>query len=340
MSPKAAPSLSYSLVIPNYNGSAFILDCLKSIFSAVKNCPHTPFEIILVDNNSHDNSPLIFKNFFQKNKLPNLQSKVCYLTSNTGFAAAVNYGINRSNYSHIVVVNNDIVLKSNWFKLVSDAIVKNTIPKISTFFGTVLTRDGQKFESQGLKFYPNGRCHNIANGQKYFTSKLPQTPKIVWGASAALAVYPKKVIKSVDMFDPDFFAYEEDVDLCLRFYKLGYQTIYVPQAISYHLGGATSKLMGNFRYRMDAKNWIYIIIKNYSSKEIKDYFLALSIERLRNLSRLIKSTIRIYKFKSIFYLPFDIVRTYGEVIVNLSKMIQKRRQIQKMIKYGHYKTTL
>jgi len=91
---------------------------------------------------------------------------------------------------------------------------------------------------------------------------------------------------------------------------------------------------------MDAKNWIYIIIKNYSSKEIKDYFLALSIERLRNLSGLIKSTIRIYKFKSIFYLPFDIVRTYGEVIVNLSKMIQKRRQIQKMIKYGHYKTTL
>lgn len=70
------------------------------------------------------------------------------------------------------------------------------------------------------------------------------------------------------MFDQDFFAYEEDVDLALRLTKFGYKTLYIPKAISYHLGGGTSNQMGNFRARMDVKNWFFIIIKNYSLKEI------------------------------------------------------------------------
>ncbi|HOR01657.1 MAG TPA: glycosyltransferase family 2 protein [Candidatus Woesebacteria bacterium] len=329
------PTPNYSIIIPNYNGSAFIPDCLKSIFAAVKNCPQNQFEIILVDNNSHDHSPSIFKDFFSQNKLSHLQSAVYYQQSNTGFAAAINYGINHAACPYVVVTNNDIVIKPDWFQIVSKVIVKNKTPKVSTFFGTILTRDGTRFESQGLKFYPNGRCHNLANGQKYLTSKLPQNPQVVWGASAALAVYPKKIIQSVGLFDSDFFAYEEDVDMALRFHKLGYQTIYVPQAISYHWGGATSKSMGNFRHRMDAKNWIYIIIKNYSSKEIQKNFWSIFVERLRNLSYLIKQTLKIYRLKSIFYLPFDIIRTYGEVIINFPTMIQKRRHIQKMIKYSH-----
>lgn len=331
----------YSVIIPNYNGSAFILDCLKSLFIAAKNCSQSQFEIILVDNNSHDNSPQMFKNFFLKNNLANLRSNIYHLKSNHGFAAAVNHGINRSKYPFVVVANNDIVLKSDWFKLVSAAITQNQLPKISAFFGTILTRDGQKFESQGLKFFINGRCHNISNGKPFSPSILATYLKNysfthpIWGAPAALVVYPKKIIKSAGLFDPTFFAYEEDVDLSLRLHKLGYQSLYIPKAISYHWGGSTSKLMGNFRHRMDAKNWIYIIIKNYSAAEFWSNWWQIFIERLRNLSGLIKSTLKIYKLKSIFRLPWDIVRTYGEVVVKLPEMLQKRRHIQKMIKY-HY----
>lgn len=326
---------NYSIIIPNYNGSAFILDCLKSLFSAIKKCPKNQFEVILVDNNSHDNSPKIFKSFFKKNNLPHLQSNIYQLTSNLGFAAAVNHGINQAKHSFVVVTNNDIVLKSDWFKLVSNAIAQNQLPKISTFFGTVLTRDGKKFESQGLKFFLNGRCHNISNGKKFIPAKLASQNIPSWGASAALAVYPKKIIQSVGLFDSTFFAYEEDVDLSLRFHKLGYQSLYIPQAISYHWGGSTSKLMGNFRHRMDAKNWIYIIIKNYSAQEFWTNCWQIFIERLRNFSGLIKNTLKIYKLKSIFRLPLDIISTYGEVIIKLPEMFQKRHQIQKMIKY-HY----
>jgi len=158
---------------------------------------------------------------------------------------------------------------------------------------------------------------------------------LVWGASAAFVVYNKKILKQIGLFDENFFAYEEDVDLALRLHNLNYQTLYIPQAISYHLGGGTSNKMGIFRYKMDAKNWIYIIIKNFSKKEIIKNFPQIIEERLRNLSGLIKQIIRLYKIKSLYYLPIILISTYGEVFVNLPKMFKKRKSIQKLIKSNH-----
>jgi len=325
---------NFSLIIPNYNGSEFILDCLKSLYTAVKKCPSSNFEIIIVDNGSIDDSCQLSQKFLDQNKLPNLLSTIYYLPSNLGFAGAVNYGLNHSQYQYIVLVNNDLTLESNWFRLISQNIIQNSNPKIATFFGTILNKDGDKFESQGLKFFLRGKCLNVSNGKKFTPSTIYHLPsiKLIWGAPAALIVYEKKILEKVGSFDNDFFAYEEDVDLALRLHLLGYQTLYIPQAISYHLGGATSSRMANFRYRMDAKNWIYIIIKNYSSKEFWLNFFSITNERLRNLSGLIKNTIRIYKIKSIWILPKDIFKTYGEVIQNIPKMIKKRHQIQKLLK--------
>jgi len=78
--------------------------------------------------------------------------------------------------------------------------------------------------------------------------------------------------------------------------------------------------MGNFRHRMDAKNWIYIILKNYSASNLLIYSPLILIERLRNLSGLIKNT----PLKDI---PRDVFITYGEVIKNLPKTIKKRKEI-------------
>jgi len=72
--------------------------------------------------------------------------------------------------------------------------------------------------------------------------------------------------------------------------------------------------MGNFRHRMDAKNWIYIILKNYSTTQLLIYFPFILIERLRNLSGLIKNT----PLKDI---PKDVFRTYGEVIKTIPKIL-------------------
>jgi GT2 family glycosyltransferase len=204
---------------------------------------------------------------------------------------------------------------------------------ITTFLGTVLNKTGDRYESQGLKFFISGKCQNISNGKSFQKSKIKnQKSHLVWGASAALVVYQKNIIQKIGGFDEDFFAYEEDVDLALRLSKFGYKTLYVPKAICYHLGGGTSNQMGNFRARMDFKNWFFIIIKNYSLKDIFKNLPKITEERLRNLSYLIKTTVKFYKFKSIYYLPISIFKTYSQVLIKLPKMINKRKQLQKLLK--------
>ena len=326
-------SPNFSVIIPNYNGSDFIIDCLTSLIINVQKCPQSKFEVIIVDNASTDNSLQLAKSFLNKSSLY-LSSNIYHLKSNLGFAGAVNYGINHSQYEYIVLLNNDLILESNWFAIVSQTINQNNNSQIVTFCGTVLNKDGTKFESQGLQFFPHGQCLNISNNQPFNKTKISdlRSKILIWGASAALVVYQKDALQKIGLFDPDFFAYEEDVDVAYRLQRFGYQTLYIPSAISYHLGGGTSRKMGNFRYRMDAKNWIYLIIKNYSNSEIIKNFLPIFIERLRNLSGLIKNTIKIYHLKSIWILPKDLIKTYGEVLVKLPKMLQKRHQIQKLLK--------
>lgn len=328
---------SFSIIIPNYNGADFLTSCIESITESIKEVSKSKFEIIIIDNNSKDNSLQIIKELSTKNQNLNLKYKITLLSKNTGFAYAVNQGITKAEYPWIVVVNNDLVVDQNWFQLISKNIKENKNPKIITFSGTVLNKDGSKFESQGLKFYYSAKAKNISNGKSFnkklfLRNKKNKNPKLIWGASASLVVYKKKVIQKIGAFDQDFFAYEEDVDLALRLQNLNYKTLYVPQAISYHLGGGTSQKMGNFRYLMDAKNWIYIIIKNYSSKEILKNFFPICEQRLRNLSRIIKNT-------PFYKAPFDIINIYIQVIKNLPKMFKKRKEIQKLIKLANKTTT-
>jgi len=331
ISPKKTPGLSFSIIIPNYNGVNFLINCLKSIIQAIKNYPQSNFEIIIVDNASHDDSIKLAKVFFNQNKLQNLTSNILHLNTNTGFAFAVNHGIKNSKYPYSCVCNNDLKIEPNWFKIVTQNIIDHqNNPQIATFFGTVLNYDGTTFESQGLDFNYSGKCNNISNGKKFLASSiLHLESKLIWGAPAALIIYKKEILQKIGMFDPDFFAYEEDVDLALRLHLFKYQTLYIPTALCYHLGGATSKKMGNFRHRMDAKNWIYIIIKNYSNRQILKYFFPIIEQRLRNLSGLIKNTPIKHLFKDVF-------QTYGEVVFNFPKMTQKRHHIQKMLKLSSY----
>lgn len=282
-------SPNFSIVIPNYNGSKFIEPCLVTLHKAILSCPKSKFEIILVDNGSTDNSSEIFRKFFPEN------SKLITLRSNFGFAKAVNDGIRTSKYDYVCVLNNDLNLNPDWFSLISKAIIEN--PKYSTFCGTVLSYDGSKIESQGLRYFMSGRCENINNGQPFLTKvlKLKSSSVPIWGSSAAVVVYQKSAIETVGLFDESFFAYIEDVDLAFRLSKNNYLSLLIPTAISYHLGGSTSNNMGTLRQYYTLRNWIKLITKNYSISEILTNLPSIMIERLRNLSYLIRSSLIINK---------------------------------------------
>lgn len=311
-----------SIIIPNLNGEKFLPNCLESLLKSIQKAKDIgAFEITLVDNASTDKSCKIFSNFCTKNQI---KFQTINLDRNYGFAGAINKGIEASKSEWVLLCNNDLKIDENWLPLITKAILENSSSQLAAVTGTVLSYGGTKIESQGLKFYYSGKCDNLSNG-KAFTPKLKrqllsQKPHFIWGASAALTIYNRQILEKIGKFDDDFFAYEEDVDLALRLHNLGYKTLYVASALCYHLGGATGNQMGNFRYKMDAKNWFYIIIKNYSRREILKNLFPVIEQRLRNLSGLIKNT----PFKQLFSTITD---TYKTIFVKFSSMIQKRKQI-------------
>lgn len=311
---QSSSHLSFSIVIPNYNGAQFLESCLSSLIKSLS-LTKINYEIIIIDNNSIDDSLNVINNIVGAHCVrPTLQ--LIKNSTNFGFAPAVNQGIRIAKYNYVVLCNNDLTVDKNYFSLLVEAI-KN-YPDYTTFVGTVLNKEGTHFESQGLKFYYSGKCDNILNGQIVRADRCVRPPYQIWGASAALVTYQKDIITKIGMFDENFFAYEEDVDLAFRLHKFGYKTLLIPQALCYHLGGGTSGKMGNFRHKMDFKNWIFLIIKNYSTKEILLNLFPIIEQRLRNFSGLLKNTPKGQKISSISWV-------FGEL----------KKNIPKMVKYSH-----
>ena len=157
--------------------------------------------------------------------------------------------------------------------------------RIATYFGTVLNWEGTRVESTGLQYWIKGKAKNRDNGRKLKvkSEKFKVKEEFVWGAPASLVVYYKPALEEVGLFDEDFFAYLEDVDLSLRLRAAGWKTLYVPQAVSYHWGGATADRVRNLRYRLVARNWWFIILKHYSFGVFLRNFPAILVEQAKNI---------------------------------------------------------
>jgi len=295
-------SINFSIIIPNLNGADFLPNCLNSLLVTIKNCPYSKFEIILIDNASTDNSLTLAKKIYP-------QIKIIRNPKNFGFAKAINQGAKLAEYSWIVPCNNDIKLAPNWFKIMSQAIKNNS--NTSAFFGTIKNHNGHKIESTGLKFFNSGKAKNIQTKQN--------KTKTIWGGNGALIIYQKNIFISLGGFDSDFFAYLEDVDFNLRLNQNKYLTLLVPSAVSFHLGGGTSQKFNNLRQIKTVQNWIYLIVKNYSIKQVWQNLLGIIEQRLRNLSGLLKNT------PILLWLP-TLIYVYGQILFKLPTIIKKRCQ--------------
>ena len=278
--------MDFSVIIPNFNGAKFLPDCLKSLLAAAKHCPGTNLEIILSDNASTDNSLSVFKKY---------SHNFIIHQTNLGFGEAVNRAALLATKPYLLVTNNDLKLDLHWFEKITKAI--NLYPKAACFYGLVLNKTGDLIESEGFKYFSSGRCVNINNGKPYQKNRpvkgdVRRTEGLsqIWGAPASLIVYKKSVFNKLGGFDSRFFAYIEDVDFSFRLHHQGFVTMYTPQAISYHLGGATSNKMGNLRAYMTLRNWLFFIKKNYTSKQIILNLPAIFLERLKNLKYFLIST--------------------------------------------------
>jgi GT2 family glycosyltransferase len=241
------------VVIPNWNGEDHIVECLNSLSEQTQ-----PLKIIVVDNGSSDDSVNIIKDGF-----PSVE--VLEFPDNAGFAGGVNRGIKealKQGAQYIALFNNDAIADKNWLRNLVNGAEKT--PKAGIITGKFMRMDKKHLDSTGENYstwampFPRGRNQED-------TGQL-DTPEYVFGASGGASLYKARMLKEIGLFDEEFFAYFEDVDISYRAQMAGWRVWYEPKAVAYHHIGATSSKLGNFTRYHATKNFYMTYAKNMPAK--------------------------------------------------------------------------
>ncbi len=238
-----------SIIIPNWNGKHFLDTCLSSLLRM--NC-NVSYEIIIVDNGSEDGSI----EFLEIN-YPDV--RVIALNENTGFAYAVQCGIDNAKYEFVALLNNDIEVDKNWLEALYNIIIKDK--NIGVCASKMLYFHNRDIiNSAGIYYAWDGGARDIGIDEK----DIGQYNKLesIFGACAGAALYRKSALEEIGGFDIKFFAYYEDVDVSFRMQLYAYKVYYVPDAIVYHIGSGSTGKVSDFVVLNGHRNLIWLLIKN------------------------------------------------------------------------------
>ena len=245
-------------MILNYNGEKFLKNYMPSI---VQNSPEA--SIYLIDNGSNDNSI----NYIKKNfPLINLVLH----KKNLGFCDGYNKAVSKIDAELICFMNNDVTVKNKWLPPIINHFKKN--PKTVIAQPHILDlKSPEYFEYAGAAGgfidrlgYPYCRGRVFNSIEKDF-GQFDKTQKIFW-ASGACFFIRKETFNSLNGFDSDFFAHQEEIDLCWRAFNRGLDIVSIGKSKVFHLGKGTlqsspKKTFLNFR------NSLLSLLKNLPEKK-------------------------------------------------------------------------
>jgi len=242
-----------AVVVLNWDGEEIIRGCIDSLL----NQTYKDFQIVVVDNGSSDSSRETLENYRSRF---NDRVKLIYNDRNLGFAGGVNVGIDyalTNSFDAVALFNNDAIANESWLDKLVSAI--NSDENIGIATGLLLHDDGKTIDSAGDFYSIWGLAFPRMRDEK--SSNAPESG-YVFGATGGASLYRLDMLREIGLFDKDFFAYYEDVDLSFRAQLGGWKVFYNKEAVAYHKRGATSdKLKGFGKYQM-FKNLPMLFIKN------------------------------------------------------------------------------
>lgn len=250
--------MKIAVVILNWNGTKLLEQFLPLVIEYSKEAT-----IYLADNCSTDDSLT-----FVKNNFPSV--KIIQNDANYGFAQGYNVALQHVEEEIYCLLNSDVEVTQNWLTPIlsifenepETAIIQ---PKILDF------KNKEYFEYAGAaggfidKYgfpYCRGRIFNTLekdNGQ--YNDEI-----IIFWATGACFFIRKDVFRELNGFDDDFFAHQEEIDLCWRAFNIGHKTKYTYKSAVYHVGGATLNASNPKKTFLNFRNSLLMLVKNVPKK--------------------------------------------------------------------------
>ena len=249
-----------SIVILNYNGANYLEQFLPSVLAT----QYSNFEVVVADNASTDDSISLLKN-----KFPSV--KTITNPTNEGFAGGYNWALKKVEATYYVLLNSDVAVDPNWIQPMVNLLESNNSigacqPKILSHASPTT------FEYAGacggwIDFlgYPfsRGRVFDVCEkDEKQYDEAAP----IFWATGACMMIR-SKLFKEMNGFDADFFAHQEEIDLCWRMQIAGYQIYACPSSKVFHVGAGTLP-RGGRKVFLNFRNNLIMLTKNLPLTEL------------------------------------------------------------------------
>jgi len=256
MNSKLKPSPLVTVIIPHWNGIEILGPCLHSLEAST----YTNLKVVVVDNASTDESASFVRREFPKVIL--LEN-----SENLGYAGGVNVGIRHIESDYYLVLNNDTTHDSDWVEplveaMDSDPAIAAVQPKImSAQNPTVFDYAGGVGGLIDVLAFP------YALGRIFTTTEQDDgyydTPRDIFWASGTALLLRSSALKEVGLFDEDFFAHMEEIDLCWRLHNAGWRIANAPSSRIFHHSGWTLPPDRYQKKYLNHRNNLMMIIKNY-----------------------------------------------------------------------------
>lgn len=237
------------VIIPNYNGANLLRGALRSLQGqSIDN-----FRIVVVDDGSTEPGIEDIARDYKS-------IQIIRRSKNGGYAAAVNDGIRATaDCKYVILLNNDTIVAYEFVEELYKSIEAK--PDAFSVQARMISNSNKNVLDDAGDFY-NVFGYAFARGKGKNVIKYC-SPSGVFSACGGASIYRREVFSKIGVFDDNFFAYLEDVDIGYRALLYGYKNYYEPRAVVYHIGSATSGSTHNaFKVRLAARNSIYVYYKN------------------------------------------------------------------------------
>jgi GT2 family glycosyltransferase len=300
--------MKIALVILNWNGKPLLEKFLEGI---IQKSPEA--EVIIGDNASTDDSI-----DFLRTNFPNI--RIIQNDRNYGFAGGYNRILEQVEADYYILLNSDIEVSDNWINPVitlmeRDKRIAACQPKIRSY------HDKTKFEYAGAAGgyidwlgYPfcRGRVFDTIEEDK---GQYEDDKQVFWATGAALFV-KTDAFRKAGGFDEDFFAHQEEIDLCWRLQRDGYTIYCCPTSTVYHIGGGSLPKSSPQKNYLNFRNNLYMLYKNLPASE---FYMILVL-------RLFLDSVAFFKILIGDGLKnaLSVIRAYIDFFKNMNKMKVKR----------------
>ncbi|MBP2832759.1 glycosyltransferase family 2 protein [Aquimarina sp. U1-2] len=309
--------MNIAVVILNWNGRLLLEQFLPSVITHSKEAV-----IYVADNASTDTSVT-----YIKDKFPEV--RIIINTSNGGYAKGYNDALSQIEADIFCLLNSDVEVSKDWlipiiktFK--SDSAVAAVQPKILDYknkgYFEYAGAAGGFIDKMGYP-YCRGRIFDTLEEDK---GQYNDCIEIFWASGACLFI-KKQVFEEVGRLDEDFFAHQEEIDLCWRIHHLGYKVMYCGLSKVYHLGGATLDTMNPRKTFLNFRNNLFMLLKNVPGPKVWwVLFNRMLLDGLAGIKFLISG-----KFSHFA----AILRAHFGFYLNFNRFVKKRKKLSQRGKY-------